>query len=119
MALRQLGVPVALVGVVGDDRAGAVADAQAGTDGIDGPAMARRRGAVTALLTPDDVAAATDRIAAAQVVSLQLQQPGAAVVGALVVVGGAAEEDATRRGAVAHRPGPLRADDARDPAATS
>ncbi|SDL63991.1 ribokinase [Geodermatophilus siccatus] len=126
VALAQLGVPVALVGVVGDDPAGTQAVAQAAADGIDVSAVVRRRGAATALLvdlvedggvrrlledvpdavllTPDDVAAATDQIAAAQVVSLQLEQPGAAVVaalqrvpeGAVVAVDGAPEDDATR-----------------------
>jgi ribokinase len=125
-ALAQLGVPVALVGVVGDDSAGTEAVAQAAADGIDVSAVVRCRGAATALvvhlvedggvrrlledvpgavlLTPDDVAAATDQLAAAQVVSLQLEQPGAAVgaalqrvpEGAVVVVDGAPEDDATR-----------------------
>jgi ribokinase len=126
VALAQLGVPVALVGVVGDDSPGREAVAQAAADGIDVSAVVRRRGAATALLvdlvedggvrrlledvpdavllTPDDVAAAADQLAAAQVVSLQLQQPGRAVVaalqrvpgGALVVVDGAPADDATR-----------------------
>src|SRR3712207_831964 len=81
VALAQLGVPVALVGVVGDDSAGTEAVAQAAADGIDVSAVQRRRGAATALLvdlvedggvrlledvpdavllTPDDVAAAAD-----------------------------------------------------------
>ncbi|WP_100497362.1 PfkB family carbohydrate kinase [Geodermatophilus chilensis] len=139
VALAQLGVPVALVGVVGDDHPGVEAVAQAAADGIDVSAVVRRRGASTALLvdlvedggvrrlledvpdvvllTPDDVAAATDQIAAAQVVSLQLQQPGPAVVaalqrvpeGAVVVVDGAPEDDATRD-AVLARADVVRAD---------
>jgi ribokinase len=139
VALAQLGVPVALVGVVGDDSAGAEAVAQATADGIDVSAVVRRRGAATALLvdlvedggarrlledvpdavllTPDDVAAAADQLAAAQVVSLQLQQPGAAVVaalqrvpeGALVVVDGT-PSDAATRDAVLARADVVRAD---------
>lgn len=103
--------------------------------------MVRRRGAATALLvdlvedggehrlledvpddvllTPDDVAAAADQIAAAQVVGLQLQQPGPAVLaalqrvpgGALVVADGAPADDATRT-AVLARADVLRADTA-------
>jgi ribokinase len=139
VALAQLGVPVALVGVVGDDSAGTQAVAQAAADGIDVSAVVRRRGAATALvvdlvedggvrrlledvpgavlLTPDDVAAATDQLAAAQVVSLQLEQPGAAVgaalqrvpEGAIVVVDGA-PEDAATRDAVLARADVVRAD---------
>ncbi|MDP9428969.1 MAG: PfkB family carbohydrate kinase [Actinomycetota bacterium] len=139
VALAQLGVPVALVGVVGDDRPGVEAVAQAAADGVDASAVVRRRGAATALLvdlvedggvrrlledvpdavllTPEDVAAAADQLAAAQVVSLQLQQPGPAVVAALervpeaalVVVDGAPEDDATRD-AVLARADVVRAD---------
>ncbi|WP_448617490.1 PfkB family carbohydrate kinase [Geodermatophilus sp. URMC 65] len=118
---------------------GTQAVAQAAADGIDVSAVVRRRGAATALLvdlvedggvrrllhdvpdavllTPDDVAAATDQFAAAQVVSLQLQQPGAAVgaalqrvpEGVIVVIDGAPEDDATRD-AVLARAGVVRAD---------
>ena len=139
VALAQLGVPVALVGVVGDDSAGTQAVAQAAADGIDVSAVVRRRGAATALvvdlvedggvlrlledvpgavlLIPDDVAAATDQLPAAQVVSLQLQQPGTAVgaapqrvpEGAIVVVDGEPEDDATRD-AVPARADVVRAD---------
>jgi ribokinase len=139
VALAQLGVPVALVGVVGDDSAGTEAVAQAAADGIDVSAVVRRRGAATALLvdlveeggvrrlledvpgavllTPDDVAAATGQLAGAQVASLQLQQPGVAVraalervpEGALVVVDGVPEDDATRD-AVLARADVVRAD---------
>jgi ribokinase len=105
VALAQLGVPVALVGVVGDDRPGADALAQAAADGVDVSGVVRRPGAATALLvdvvedggrrrllehvpvdvllTPEDVAAAADRLGAARVVSLQLQQPGPALRAAL------------------------------------
>ncbi|WP_448610240.1 PfkB family carbohydrate kinase [Geodermatophilus sp. URMC 60] len=139
VALAQLGVPVALVGVVGDDHPGTEAVAQAAADGIDVSAVVRRRGAATALLvdlvedggvrrlledvpaavllTPEDVAAAGDQLAAAQVVSLQLQQPAAAVAaalarvpeGVLVVVDGAPADDATRD-AVLARADVVRAD---------
>jgi ribokinase len=126
VALAQLGVPVALVGVVGDDRAGEEALARAAGDGVDVSAVVRRRWTATALLvdvvedggrrrlledvpgptllTPEDVAAAGDQIAAAQCVSLQLQQPGPAVRaalerapdGAVVVADGAPADRATR-----------------------
>jgi ribokinase len=138
VALAQLGVPVALVGVVGDDSAGTQAVAQAAADGIDVSAVVRRGAATalvvdpvedggvrrlledvpdTVLLTPDDVAAATDQLVAAQVVSLQLQQPGAAVgaalqrvpEGVIVVVDGVPEDDATRD-AVLARADVVRAD---------
>ncbi|HEX2074085.1 MAG TPA: PfkB family carbohydrate kinase [Geodermatophilus sp.] len=141
VALAQLGVPVALVGVVGDDRPGTEVRAQAAADGIDVTAVVHRRGAATALLvdlvedggrrrlledvpagvllTPDDVAAAADQVAAAQAVSLQLQQPGAAVRAALemvadgvvVVADGAPADDATRA-AVLARADVVRADTA-------
>src|SRR3954447_25404664 len=50
VALAQLGIPVALVGVVGDDRAGDEARAQAATEGVDVSGVVRRPGAATALL---------------------------------------------------------------------
>jgi ribokinase len=50
VALTQLGVPVALVGVVGDDAAGAAVRAQAAADGIDVSSVVRRPGAAIALL---------------------------------------------------------------------
>ncbi|TFV62811.1 carbohydrate kinase [Geodermatophilus sp. DF01-2] len=139
VALAQLGVPVALVGVVGEDLPGREVLAQATADGIDVSAVVRRRRASTALLvdlvedggvrrlledvpdgvllTPGDVAAASAHLAAAQAVSLQLQQPGPAVRaalqrvpdGALVVVDGAPEDGATRD-AVLARADVVRAD---------
>jgi ribokinase len=50
VALTQLGVPVALVGVVGDDPAGRQVLAQAADDGLDVSAVVPRPGAATALL---------------------------------------------------------------------
>ncbi|MDK3256260.1 PfkB family carbohydrate kinase [Blastococcus capsensis] len=138
VALSQLGVPVALVGVVGDDDAGRSALAQAAADGIDVSGVVRR-GAATALLldlvadggrrrlvedvppdvllTAADVAAADAQLAACQVLSLQLQQPGAAVRAALeraprpaLVVADGAPADAGTRTAVLARADVIRAD---------
>ncbi|MFD2090223.1 PfkB family carbohydrate kinase [Blastococcus deserti] len=139
VALAQLGVPVALVGVVGDDGPGAQARAQAVADGIDVSGVVTRPGTATALLldlvgnggtrrlvehvpagvllTGDDVAAADDLVAGCQVLSLQLQQPGEAVRAALdrapaeaVVVTDGAPGDAGTRAAVLARTEVLRAD---------
>lgn len=138
VALAQLGVPVLLLGVVGEDRAGAEVRAQAIEDGVDVSAVVTRPGAATALLldlvadggrrlvehvpaevllTAADVAAAADELAACQVLSLQLQQPGEAVRAALehapatgmVVSDGAAADEATRS-AVLARADVVRAD---------
>jgi ribokinase len=109
-ACRQLGVDVALVGVVGDDHAGRSALAEARGAGIDVTGAVTRAGARTALLvdvvgppgerrllehveppvllTPDDVRAATPLLHAAGAVLLQLQQPAGAVRAALDAVGG-------------------------------
>jgi ribokinase len=141
VALAQLGVSVALVGVVGDDATGAAVLAQAAADGIDVTAVRRRPGAPTALLldlvedggrrrlvesvptavllTEDDVARAADGIAGCRALVLQLQQPGAAVRaalelipdGALVVADGAPADHETRA-AVLGRADVLRADTA-------
>ncbi|RZU33174.1 PfkB family carbohydrate kinase [Blastococcus saxobsidens] len=139
VALAQLGVPVALVGVVGDDRAGGDALAQAAADGIDVSGVRTRAGATTALLldivedggrrrlvedvppdvllTAGDVAASGSAIAGCRVLSLQLQQPGAAVRAALeraprtaVVVADGAPEDGPTRDAVLARADVVRAD---------
>ncbi|MGY1837910.1 MULTISPECIES: PfkB family carbohydrate kinase [unclassified Modestobacter] len=105
VAMLQLGLPVALVGVVGDDTAGDQVLAQAVRDGIWISGVVRRRGGTTALLldlvepggtrrlvedvpgssllTPDDVAAAGELFERARAVVLQLQQPGSAVRAAL------------------------------------
>lgn len=139
VAWRQLGVPVALVGVVGDDDAGRDVLAQAAADGIDVSSVTTRPGAETALLvdlvedggrrrlvehvpsdvllTAGDVAGAGEQLAACQVLSLQLQQPGAAVRAALerapgtaLVVSDGAPEDADTRAAVLARADVVRAD---------
>ena len=95
VGLAQLGLPVALVGVVGADDAGADVLEQARRDGIDVSHVVRR--GTTALLvdvvdapgsrrllehvpdeswlTPADVTAAGALLAGADTVSLQLQQP--------------------------------------------
>src|SRR3954469_20606723 len=138
VALAQLGVPVALVGVVGDDDAGREVLAQATADGIDVGAVVVRPGSPTAvlthpvgrdgsrrpvedvppemLLTADDVAGAADQIASCQALVLQLQQPGAAVRAAVervpdtaVVVSDGAPEDAATREAVLRRADVVRA----------
>jgi ribokinase len=139
VALAQLGVPVALVGVVGDDAAGREVLAQAAADGIDVTGVVVRSGGRTAvltdevgeggtrrliedvpddaLLTPEDVAAAGDQIASAQALALQLQQPGDAVRAALdrvpaaaVVVSDGAPADERTREAVLRRADVVRAD---------
>lgn len=139
VALAQLGVPVALIGVVGDDGPGTQAIAQADRDGIDVSCVVPRKGAETALLldlvedggrrrlvehvpgevllTPEDVAGAADQIASCQVLVVQLQQPGDAVRAALdllpdtafVVADGAPDDEATRTG-VLSRAAVVRAD---------
>jgi ribokinase len=139
VALAQLGVPVALVGVVGEDDAGAQARAQAAADGVDVSCLFTRVGATTALLvdllenggrrrlvedvppevrlSAEDVEAAAEQIAACQALVVQLQQPGEAVRAALartprasfVVADGAPEDGATRT-ALLERADVLRAD---------
>jgi ribokinase len=139
VALAQLGVPVALVGVVGDDGPGAAALGQAAADGIDVSCVVSREGAPTALLvdlveeggrrrlvedvppeallTVEDVADAAEQLAACQVLSVQLQQPGDAVRAALarapdtsfVVADGAPEDEETRT-ALLERADVVRAD---------
>jgi ribokinase len=139
VALAQLGVPVALVGVVGDDAAGTDVRAQAAADGIGISCVFVRAGATTALfldlvedggrrrlvedvpaavlLTPADVEEAAEQIAACQVLSIQLQQPretvraalAAAPDTALVVVDGAPTDEPTRA-AVLQRADVVRAD---------
>lgn len=139
VALAQLGVPVALIGVVGDDGPGAQALAQASRDGVDVSGVVSREGAETALLLdlvedggrrrlvehvpegallrPEDVVAAADQLAGCQVLVVQLQLPGDAVRAALdllpdtafVVADGAPGDEATRA-AVLARAAVLRAD---------
>jgi ribokinase len=98
VALTQLGVPVALLGVVGDDSVGTAMLARARADGIDVSPVVRRDGARTGLvvnvvdahghwryvedlpeetlLTPDDAL----RGPSARCVVVQLQQPSAAAL---------------------------------------
>jgi ribokinase len=139
VALAQLGVPVALVGVVGDDGPAADVLARAVTDGIDVTAVVRRESGQTALLldlvedggrrrlvesvatdvllTAADVDAAAEQIASCQALVLQLQQPGPAIraalalapATALVVADGAPADERTRT-AVLARADVLRAD---------
>jgi ribokinase len=124
VAMLQLGCPVALVGVLGDDPAGDLILAQAVTDGLWISGIARRREVQTALLvdlverggsrrlledvpgptllTADDVAAAAPLLERARAVVLQ--QPGVALRaavaaagrGALQVADGAPPDDETR-----------------------
>ncbi|WP_432484891.1 PfkB family carbohydrate kinase [Kineococcus esterisolvens] len=126
VAVAQLGMSAAVVGVVGDDPAGEAVLAQARRDGLDVRAVVRRAGATTALLVdvvaggerrlleavPDevlltaaDVQAASGLLRRSAAVLVQLQQPGTAVSAALtiardagrfVVVDGAAREEGLR-----------------------
>lgn len=104
VALAQLGTPVALLGVVGDDHVADVLLAQARSDGIDVDPVVRRAGAQTGLivdvpdahgdwhylehlpgevlLTEDDVVSAGGALRAAGCVVVQLQQPPAAAFAA-------------------------------------
>jgi ribokinase len=120
VGLRQLGVDVALIGVVGEDAAGRLALDDAALSGIDVTHVARRgRTALfvdivepggrrrlledvpdQTLLTEADIRAAAPVIGGATVVSLQLQQPPAALLaaarlavdsGARIVLDGAVE----------------------------
>jgi len=105
VALTQLGIAVALVGVVGDDEPGRSARRQATADGVDISRVLTRSGGTTALwldlvedggrrhlvehvpaevlLTAADVEAAAAELAGCRLLSLQLQQPGEAVRAAL------------------------------------
>jgi ribokinase len=104
---RQLGLSVAMVGVVGDDHPGAEVLREAERDGIDVSGVVRRQGATTALLLDvveqqrggarrlledvpeavllrrEDVEGAAGLLAGARMVLVQLQQPGPAVLAAL------------------------------------
>jgi ribokinase len=131
VALAQLGVPVALLGVVGDD---AVADdllARAQADGVDTSPVIRRAGTRTGLIVslldshaqwryvedlPDGVLLTEDDVrGGAGCTIAQLQQPSAAVLAAvrqatgLVVVEGAPADD-ERRDAILAAAHVLRAD---------
>lgn len=126
VGLAQLGMPVAVVGVVGDDLVGNGLLAQCERDHLDTTAARRRAETESALmvdvvtadgqwrylesvptgalLSPDDIAAAAGLLGAARNVVLQLQQPADAVLAALdrldptcrVILDGV-PEDATRR----------------------
>ncbi|KAB2359531.1 PfkB family carbohydrate kinase [Actinomadura montaniterrae] len=122
VALAQLGVRPALVGVVGDDDAGRDVLGQARRDGVDVSRVVRREGAATGLivdivdgagrwryledtpppvlLTEADVAAAGPLLRAAPWTAVQLQQPPGAVRAAVelargnrIVLDGAPSED--------------------------
>lgn len=102
VGLAQLGVPVALIGVVGDDDAGAAVREQAARDGVDVSGVIERGETAllvdlvdepgsrrlfehipeSSLLTPADVQRCEARIAGSDMVSLQLQQPAEAVLAA-------------------------------------
>ncbi|MDQ0370540.1 PfkB family carbohydrate kinase [Catenuloplanes indicus] len=102
VALAQLGVPVALLGVAGADETGERLLNQARKDGIDVSSVPVRGESAlivelldadgewryvqhlpeSSLLTPDDVAAAAGRLANADAVVLQLQQPPEALLAA-------------------------------------
>jgi ribokinase len=131
VGLRQRGLPVALLGVVGDDQPGRDILVQAMADGIGVEHVVIRPGGATALfvditdgdgarrvlehvpddmlLTEADVAAAGDLLAAATTVVLQLQQPAAALLlaarlapQARVVLDGSPQEGADELVRVAH-----------------
>ena len=126
VGLAQLGVPVAVVGVVGDDLVGEELLAQCRRDHLDTTSVLRRTGTETALmvdvvtadgqwryldsvpagalLTPADIEATGDLLGTASTVILQLKQPADAVLAALdrvnplcrVILDGV-PEDAARR----------------------
>ncbi|MBS2961448.1 bifunctional hydroxymethylpyrimidine kinase/phosphomethylpyrimidine kinase [Actinocrinis puniceicyclus] len=104
VSFARLGVPVALVAVLGDDRAGDEVLAQARADGIDVSCVVRRTGTATGLivevldcehrwryledlpeavrLTRTDVEAAARLLTGADSAVIQLQQPAAACLAA-------------------------------------
>jgi ribokinase len=122
VAVAQLGTPVGLLAVAGDDDVGDRLLAQAGRDGIDTRHVVRRAGTATGLvvnvlepdaswryledlpartlLDPDDVEPAAAALHAARAVVLQAQQPGPALLACLrharglVVLDGAPEPEA-------------------------
>ena len=125
VGLAQLGLPVALVGVVGNDADGTAVLGQAAQDGIDTGAVVRRGTTALlvdvvdhdgarrllehvppeSLLTVGDVRAAAQLLSTADTVLLQLQQPAAALVealrltppGARVVLDGGTDDPDLRR----------------------
>ncbi|WP_034262733.1 ribokinase [Actinospica robiniae] len=84
VAFARLGVEVALVGVVGDDSAGADALAQAEADGIDVSCVVRRAGASTGLIV--EVLDGENRWRYLQDTPASVQLDGADVLGARDVV---------------------------------
>jgi ribokinase len=108
VGFAQLGEPVALIGVVGDDAVGPFLLDQCERDGIDTQAVVRRAGSESALmvdivtgdgrwrylesvppgtlLTDADVRSAGELLRGASTVVLQLQQPATAVLAALDLV---------------------------------
>jgi ribokinase len=126
VGLSQLGVPVAVVGVVGDDSVGAELLAACAGDRIDTTAVIRRPDTASALmvdvvtadgqwrylesvpdpalLTPGDVRSAAAALRRAGTVVLQLQQPADAILAALeqvpprcrVIMDGMPEDEPTR-----------------------
>ncbi|OBH16175.1 ribokinase [Mycolicibacter terrae] len=102
VGLAQLGVPAALIGVVGDDDAGAAVCEQAVGDGVDISGVTRRGETAllvdlvdepasrrlfehipeSSLLTAADVQQCDTLIARSAIVSLQLQQPAEATLAA-------------------------------------
>jgi ribokinase len=105
VGLGQLGVPVAVVGIVGDDLVGAELLAQCDRDHLDVTAVRRRAGTESALivdvvtadgqwrylesvpagalLTADDIEGAAKLLETARSAIIQLQQPADAVLAAL------------------------------------
>lgn len=122
----QLGTPVGLLGVVGDDQVGGALLDQARADGVDVTPVVRRAGAETGLIVdavdddagwhylehlPEDVlltesdVASAPALRTARAVVVQLQQPAAAALaaariakdaGALLVLDGAPADDDRR-----------------------
>ena len=126
VGLSRLDVPVAVVGVVGDDQVGDSLLSQCMRDGIDISAVTRRPETESALmvdvvtadghwrylesvpdpalLTPADIAVAREILGKARTVILQLQQPADAILAALdqvprncrVIMDGVPEAEQTR-----------------------
>jgi ribokinase len=126
VGLSQFGVPVSVVGVVGDDQVGENLLAACASDTIDTSAVTRRPDTASALmvdvvtadgqwrylesvpdsalLSPADLAAAGEMLGKASTVVLQLQQPADAILAALdhigsetrVIMDGVPEDETTR-----------------------
>jgi ribokinase len=109
VGLAQLGIPVSLLGVVGDDPVGAQLVEQCARDDIDTDPVVRRAGADSALmidlvtadgrwrylesvpegtlLTKTDVEAQAERLARTETLVIQLQQPVEAALTAIELAG--------------------------------